>query len=303
MPQQESHFRVLSTATIVLWGVGLVLVAGIAVVVLSWAVGPSPMTSADLVGRAGSVAVGMGSLATLLLAVRKQRNAELDMRQREHDAAEHRLTDLYKSAADQLGSDKAPVRLAGLYALERLAQDSPAHRQTIVNLICAYLRMPFEPPADGRSDESQVRLTVQGLLAAHLRPDEQTAFWSGIELNLSGATLVKFALTNCTVRSALFNQARFVDSAIFRGTTIEHSADFRHVRFGSLADFRRVSFGDDDRGFRGAVFEGEVDFGTTTTATLTGARVLAGQRRRKWPSGWTEQNSQDEPAMKCLVTS
>ncbi|MDP9866447.1 hypothetical protein J2S55_005713 [Streptosporangium brasiliense] len=38
------------------------------------------------------------------------------------------------------------MRLAGLYALERLAQDNPGHRQTIVNVICAYLRMPYTPP-------------------------------------------------------------------------------------------------------------------------------------------------------------
>jgi hypothetical protein len=63
-----------------------------------------------------------------------------------HDATERRITDLYTKAADQLGSDKAPVRLAGLYALERLAQDNPEHQQTIVNLVCAYLRMPYRPP-------------------------------------------------------------------------------------------------------------------------------------------------------------
>jgi hypothetical protein len=31
-------------------------------------------------------------------------------------------------------------------ALERLAQDNPGHRQTIVNVVCAYLRMPFALP-------------------------------------------------------------------------------------------------------------------------------------------------------------
>jgi hypothetical protein len=56
------------------------------------------------------------------------------------------VTELYTKAADQLGSDKAPVRLAGLYALERLAQDNPSQRQTIVNVICAYLQMPYTTP-------------------------------------------------------------------------------------------------------------------------------------------------------------
>jgi hypothetical protein len=36
--------------------------------------------------------------------------------------------------------------LTALYTLERLANDNPGHRQTIVNIICAYLRMPWTPP-------------------------------------------------------------------------------------------------------------------------------------------------------------
>jgi hypothetical protein len=58
------------------------------------------------------------------------------------DAAEQRITELYTRAVDQLGNEKAPVRLAALHALERVAQKNPEQRQTIVNVICAYLRMP-----------------------------------------------------------------------------------------------------------------------------------------------------------------
>jgi hypothetical protein len=51
--------------------------------------------------------------------------------------ARQRITDLYIKPVEQLGSDKAPVRLGGLYALERLAQGNPDQRQTIVNVPCA----------------------------------------------------------------------------------------------------------------------------------------------------------------------
>jgi hypothetical protein len=56
----------------------------------------------------------------------------------EHDAGERRITELYTKAADQLGSDRAPVRLAGLYALARLGETAESQRQTIVNVVCAY---------------------------------------------------------------------------------------------------------------------------------------------------------------------
>src|SRR5215472_9804159 len=66
---------------------------------------------------------------------------------------------LYTKALEQLGSDQAPVRFSGLHALERLAQDNPAHRQAVVNVICAYLRMPFSPTAPAHKREPT---TAQG---------------------------------------------------------------------------------------------------------------------------------------------
>jgi hypothetical protein len=78
----------------------------------------------------------------LLLTARRQCYTELALVHTDRDATERRITELYTKAADQLGSDQAPVRLAGLYALERLAHSTVEHRQTIVDVICAYLRMP-----------------------------------------------------------------------------------------------------------------------------------------------------------------
>jgi hypothetical protein len=52
----------------------------------------------------------------------------------------------FATAANQLGSDKpAAVRLAGVYAMAGLADDWEANRQTCINVLCAYLRMPYEP--------------------------------------------------------------------------------------------------------------------------------------------------------------
>ena len=97
--------------------------------------------------------VGIGALGTFWINSRNVRLtaetlglAEQSQKDTVKDAIERRVTELYTKAADQLGSEKAPVRLAGLYALERLAQDNPSQRQTIVNVICAYLQMPYTPP-------------------------------------------------------------------------------------------------------------------------------------------------------------
>lgn len=65
-----------------------------------------------------------------------------------HDATERRLTDLYVKAVEQLGSDKPAVRHGGLYALERVAQNNPDQRQTIVDVVCAYLQAPYTLSVD-----------------------------------------------------------------------------------------------------------------------------------------------------------
>ncbi|QWF84282.1 hypothetical protein [Amycolatopsis sp. CA-230715] len=102
------------------------------------------------------------------------------------DAEARRITELYIKASEQLGSDKAPVRMAGFYALERLAQDNEGQRQTVVDVLCAYLRMPYGDHAQ----EREVRLTGLGVLESHLRPGDDPdhsldTFWRDIDLNLS----------------------------------------------------------------------------------------------------------------------
>ncbi len=39
-----------------------------------------------------------------------------------------------------LGAEHVPVRLGGVYALERLMADSPADQRTIVEVLAAYVR-------------------------------------------------------------------------------------------------------------------------------------------------------------------
>lgn len=127
------------------------------------------------------------------------------------------------------------MRLGGLYALERLAQDHVEQRQTIVNVLCAYLRMPYTlPETDTNTDrdirkeltaehrdltqEREVRLTAQRILTHHLQPGPDTSvpvetFWENIDIDLTSATLINFTLANCTTRTAKFDEAIFTGTA------------------------------------------------------------------------------------------
>ncbi|MFC4836265.1 pentapeptide repeat-containing protein [Actinomycetospora chibensis] len=118
-------------------------------------IAPSGAVQIDAIRTALTAGVGVGGAVALLLAFRRQRHSEetsILVHQAtlasEADALERRTTELYTSAAEQLGSDKAPVRLAGLYALDRLGQDTASQRQAVVGVLSAYLRMPYEPLRD-----------------------------------------------------------------------------------------------------------------------------------------------------------
>ncbi|MDQ3765214.1 MAG: pentapeptide repeat-containing protein [Actinomycetota bacterium] len=255
--------------------------------------GDDPAHQIEAIKTGLTVAAGTGGFFALLLAFRRQRSTEIiaaetreardkeyEQRDRaadasERDAEQRRITELYTKAADQLGSEKAPVRLAGLHALERLAQNTPEQRQTIVDVICAYLRMPYtapekQPPAEdapaeartgyeNRRQELQVRLAAQRILAAHLRPDSGDAFWTGINLDLTEAHLYQLDLTNCHTQKVQFGGARFSGNAMFGEAQFGGSAVFTRAQFGEYAVFGEAHFvGHAD--FNGAQFDGYADF-------------------------------------------
>jgi len=73
-------------------------------------------------------------------------------RQQVHLAEQGQITERFTRAIDQLGSDHLDVRLGGIYALERIARDSPGDRPTIGEVLTAYLRghAPWPPRLEGQ---------------------------------------------------------------------------------------------------------------------------------------------------------
>lgn len=63
------------------------------------------------------------------------------------------ITDRYTKAVEQLGSSKLDVRLGGIYALERLAQDSPRDHQTIYDVLAAFVREHDPAPSVNKLPE------------------------------------------------------------------------------------------------------------------------------------------------------
>ncbi|MFI7573187.1 pentapeptide repeat-containing protein [Micromonospora sp. NPDC049497] len=204
-----------------------------------------------------------------------QRHQEQQAAAAEHDAAERRLTELYTRAVELLGNDNAAVRLGGLHALERLGQDNPAQRTTIVAVLCAYLRMT---PPDDDARETEVRRTAQRVLTRHLRADGD-GWWPGVTLDLTGARLDGFDASGYT-----FRQARFADMALFRWTEFGGETWFERTRFEGAANFGRARFGG-PVSFAGATF--------ARTLLVDQARAVAGASHA-WPEGVTPERLDDD---------
>jgi len=95
------------------------------------------------------------------------------------------FSDRYQDAAELLGHEKA-ARLAGVYAVARLADDWQDQQQQCIDVFCAYLRLPYDPHAlDG---EREVRLTVIRLITSHLTANAHTT-WRGRDFDFTGVHL------------------------------------------------------------------------------------------------------------------
>jgi hypothetical protein len=225
-----------------------------------------------LVQILGGLALAGGLIVTYntYLQNRTEQNRTYKQRQAEQ------VNELYAKAVEQLGSDKAPVRLGALYALERLAQDNPEQQPTAVDVFCAYLRMPYdipgEPPANDaqdaeyarfteRTQELLVRRAAQEILAKHLKPTDDF-FWKDSRINLSGAVLINLDFGSCRMSAAHFLRTQFRGPTIFHYANFDGDANFDGADFDPktgayVGDFK---WWQADMGFDCVRFNGDVSF-------------------------------------------
>lgn len=244
----------------------------------------------DLLKLAFAVVAGIGGVVALVVAYRRQQVAEdanriaqkkneldhaADLRATEEHqrGAERLFHERFQKASEQLGHDAAAVRLAGVYAMASLADDWADHRQTCIDVLCAYLRMHFNPDPPDDPDhlatwhgERQVRQTVVRVITAHLRDSAPTS-WQGHDLDFTGAVFadgdsfsdtcfaggnIRFSLARFHGGRVTFNRAKFTG-----GTVIFNDAQFND----GTVSFFRAQFTGGTIYFLGAQFAGsKVDF-------------------------------------------
>ncbi|WP_231647953.1 pentapeptide repeat-containing protein [Saccharothrix sp. NRRL B-16348] len=151
----------------------------------------------------------------------ESRRQELEIERAEHDRS--RVADeRFARSVELLGHDAEQVRVGAMHALAGLARSRAEYTQTVLDVLCAYLRRPFDVT---RTDEGvvrderelEVRLTAQRLIAGLLPPaDEVDA--PRYDLDLTRAYLEYFDLSH-----------RQVGDLTLRGTTMVESNSFHHA--------------------------------------------------------------------------
>jgi uncharacterized protein YjbI with pentapeptide repeats/F0F1-type ATP synthase membrane subunit b/b' len=224
------------------------------------------------------------------------------------------LNERFATASELLGSDQPAVRLAGVYAMAVLADDWEENRQTCVDVLCGYLRIPYEPYS-GQATEPrrlsfranrEVRHTVIRVITAHLRRDAAVS-WQGYNLDFmdvvfdggdfsgaqfSGGT-INFSHSMFSYRSVgsetgfdiipvSFDGAEFSGGRVlFDGAKFDSGVGFSGARFSGGTVKVGAWFYDGKVDFSGARFSGgTVDFSgaefSDSDVDFSGARFSGG---------------------------
>src|SRR5260221_3314993 len=139
---------------------GVVSAAGVYLLLL-WLIPGAKANRLDVAKTALLVVGGSGAVAGLYVAYRKQRTDEAN-HIRDQD---NLFTERYTQAVTQLGNTAAAVRLGGVYALARIADDSERDRPTCMEVLCAYLCMAYDPD-NADPGEAKVRSAAQTTMFA-----------------------------------------------------------------------------------------------------------------------------------------
>ncbi|MFJ1460876.1 pentapeptide repeat-containing protein [Nocardia sp. N2S4-5] len=279
-PRLKTSFRKLLRRTELLPAVILAAMGGGSIAWLSWwglrkilhptTKSPDPI---DITKLALTIAGGVGAVVALVVAYRRQRDVE-----------QGRFVERFGAAAAQLGANQVAVRIAGVYAMAGVANESKGlQRQQCIDVLCGYLRLPYSPErgsnyqtkhvmkskdvADAAletedhfeylQNDREVRRTILHVIADHLRSYEFS--WSTVDFDFRGAHLEDVDFSYTVFKSAArFMGARFIGEANFQGSRLTGWPSFDDCIFEGGANFDSARIR--EATLKGATFEGETSF-------------------------------------------
>ena len=323
----EARLWRLGTALAVSFTVAVVGLAGLAW--LAWVLlgvagyrhhgAPALKDTVGVVQLVFASVAGAGALVALIVAYRRQKIAEADSA---HDRTRV-FNERFTAIAAQLGDAQPAVRLAGVHAMAGLADDWKQNRQTCVDVLCAYLRLPYDPdPGDDAAPAEraayranrEVRHTIIRLIGAHLRPGAAVS-WQGLNLDFTGVVFDGGDFTGAEFSGGTvsFDGAEFsggtvsFDGAEFSGGTVGFGgagspaarSTSRRQFSGGTVSFAGAEFSGGTVSFDGAEFSGgAVSF---AGAEFSGGTVSFGGA--KFSGGGSASAAPSSPAARSASTA
>ena len=148
---------------------------------------------------------------------------------------ERLITDRFSKSVEQLGSKEISVRIGGIYALERIAKDSPKDHWTVMEVLTAFVRERSpnrqlspgtakppspngkEPELPGIPTDVQSALTEIGRWDASNETKEQRLDLSKtylVEAVLAGANLQRAYLAGANLQEAILADANLQEASL-----------------------------------------------------------------------------------------
>jgi hypothetical protein len=220
--------------------VGTVLVSmGVLALVTAWVMTDRTINRGEALKTGGLAAGAVVALYALWLNDRRrrveERRQEIERERTDHDR-ERVADERFARAVELLGNDADQVRVGALHALAGLARNRSAYTQTVLDVFCAYLRVPFnhyrhekirgqqeedwEPERRDAADrELQVRRTAQ-VLISDLLPHVSEVNAPVYDLDLHAATLEYFDISERVFGELRARQANLYETNSFWGSRI-----------------------------------------------------------------------------------
>jgi hypothetical protein len=259
---------------------GVILLSfGILVLVTGWLMGDGTINRGEALKTGGLAAGSVVALYALWLNDRRRRTEEmrqeieaarheLETRRTDHDR-ERAADERFARAIELLGSTADQVRVGAMHALVGLSRSRPAYTQTVLDVLCAYLRRPFTYDEQRDERELQVRTTAQRLIA-DLLPLASDPDAPSYDLDLHGATLEYFDIRDRLVGQLRARRTHLYESTFFNRVVVRGPAWFTgsqcHGRFYApeVVFHDRSWFShftaDGEVDFTGGVFHGQTKF-------------------------------------------
>jgi hypothetical protein len=123
----------------------------------SWIAGGAVFQRAASAGAVDVVKASLPTIAGVVIAV-----ALVVVYRRQKDTERAQFAQRFGAASAQLGHSDTAVRIAGVYAMAAAADESPvfSRRQQCIDVLCGYLRLPYDPDAGSNNLSEFVSTTT-----------------------------------------------------------------------------------------------------------------------------------------------